>query len=169
MKMDKDLQFRLQAFVDGELSEDEALEVAALAAREPEANALARELKNTRKALAGLETGRLLPESREFYWSKIQREIERLIPDETPAPRRSFTAALMRWLVPVTALVALLATGYLFFGAPTPHSGGLRWQSDYDGVNALTYRDQKEGMTVIWLTYPGTTEAGSAGASSVVN
>lgn len=167
--MDKDLQLKIQAFVDGELPEDEALEVAALAAREPEANALARELKNTRGALAGMEAGTVLPESREFYWSKIQREIERLTPAETPAPQRPFTAVLMRWLVPATAVIALLATGYLFFGEPTPHSGGLRWQSDYDGVNALTYRDQKEGMTVIWLSYPGTTVTANPEENSVVN
>ena len=167
--MDKDLQLKIQAFVDGELTEDEAIEVASLAARQPEVNALARELKNTRNALASVETGMLLPESREFYWSKIQREIERLAPAEAPAPGRSPVAALFRWLAPATGLAVLLAAGYIFLGAPDVNGSGLRWQAAYDGVNALTYRDQAEGMTVMWLSYPGNPAVDGVSEETVIN
>ena len=82
--MDYDAQLKLQAFLDGELPEAEASEVANWLARDREAAALLEELRNTRDALAGFEAGIQLPESREFFWSKVQREIQRL---ETPAPR----------------------------------------------------------------------------------
>ena len=38
--------------------------------------------KNTRAALAGVQSEIKLPEGRDFYWSKIKREIQRL---DTPA------------------------------------------------------------------------------------
>ena len=59
-------------------------------ARDREAAALLEELRNTRAALAGFEAEVRLPESREFFWSKIEREIQRL---EAPAPRPARGAA----------------------------------------------------------------------------
>ena len=82
--MDYNAQLKLQAFLDGELPEAEASEVANWLARDREAAALLEELRNTRSALAGFEAEVRLPESREFFWSKIEREIQRL---ETPAPK----------------------------------------------------------------------------------
>src|SRR6267378_6728212 len=81
-KMDYDAQLKLQAYLDGELPEAEAREVANWLARDREAAALHTELRNTRQALVGFEVGVELPESREFFWSKIRREIHRLEPAE---------------------------------------------------------------------------------------
>ena len=82
--MDYDAQLKLQAFLDGELPEGEASKVTNWVARDREAAALLEELRNTRGALAGFEAGIQLPESREFFWSKVQRDIQRL---ETPVTR----------------------------------------------------------------------------------
>ena len=106
--MDHDAQLKLQAFLDGELPEAEASEVANWLARDREAAALLEELRNTRGALAGFEAEIQLPESREFFWSKVQREIQRL---ETPAPKPAPTpllALLRRFLVPASALAVVL-------------------------------------------------------------
>ena len=70
-----DDQLKLQAHFDGELPEPEARAVANWLARDREAVALLAELRNTRKALKGFESDIKLPETREFYWSKIEREI----------------------------------------------------------------------------------------------
>ena len=81
-------QLKLQAFLDGELPEDEARTIAARVAQDPEATDLLAELRNTRQALSLFEEGPKLPESREFYWSKIQRAIEQLEPAPAVAPER---------------------------------------------------------------------------------
>ena len=60
--MDIDAQLKLQAFLDGELPESEAREVANWVARDKEATALLAELRNTRQALAGFEAVMTLPE-----------------------------------------------------------------------------------------------------------
>ena len=78
-------QLKLQAFLDGELPEKEARAMAEKLAREPDSAALLAELRQTRDALAGFEAEIRLPESREFFWSKIEREIQRS-EKPTPAP-----------------------------------------------------------------------------------
>ena len=88
--MDFDTQLKLQAFLDGELPEDEAREVASLIARDEEARALHAELKNTRRAIKDSQPNVKLPESREFFWSKVERDIQQLQPVQaiSPAMRR---------------------------------------------------------------------------------
>src|SRR5262249_51861206 len=76
--MDYQEQLKLQAYLDGELSEAESRELASRLASDQEAAALLTELRQTREAVAGFESGIRLPETREFYWSKVKREIERL-------------------------------------------------------------------------------------------
>src|ERR1700731_3639121 len=76
MRMDFEAQLKLQAFLDGELPEAEARELSDKARQDPEATALLGELRLTREAFKGFEQDIKLPESREFYWSKIQRQLE---------------------------------------------------------------------------------------------
>ena len=71
--MDYKVQLKLQAFLDGELPEAEASKVANWIAGDGQASALLEELRHTQEALAGFEAGIRLPESREFFWSKIER------------------------------------------------------------------------------------------------
>jgi anti-sigma factor RsiW len=112
--MNRDLALKYQAFVDGELSEREARGVAEAIERDPEAQALVTELRATRAALAGNEPEGTLPESREFYWSKIEREIRRCEAEPLGASRRGWMAVLAGWrrfLAPMAgiAVVAFLA------------------------------------------------------------
>ena len=95
--MSEEQQLKLQAFLDGELSENDSREVAAWLARDADATALVGELRNTRQALAGFEPALKVPESREFYWSKIQREIQHREPETVPAPGRSVSWFRARW------------------------------------------------------------------------
>src|SRR6476646_9234604 len=109
--MIEEQQLKLQAFLDGELPEKDAREVAAWLARDAEATDLLAELRNTRKALVDFEPGLKLPESREFYWSKIQREIQRLEPVQTPAKPVSVFALVRRILVPLGSVAVLTIVG----------------------------------------------------------
>jgi anti-sigma factor RsiW len=159
--MDEKAQLKLQAWLDGELSEAKAREVANSLERDREAAALAEELRNTRKALVGFEAGIRLPESREFFWSKVEREIQRCeAPVAEPAAGESYFALFRRFLVPASALgLALLAALVLIRPAATT---GRVAASDSEtalaDAGAFTYRDFSAGTTLVWLSYPADNE-----------
>jgi anti-sigma factor RsiW len=169
--MQEQEQLKLQSYLDGELSESEAREVAGWLARDREAVALLSELKNTRQALAEskLEIAITLPESRDFYWSKIRREIERLedIEQQEPAPAPSLIQRLSRWLVPAGALAGLIIAAMLALqpGAPAQRVG----ETALADAGAFTYHDYDNGATLVWLSYPADNEQASSDESSVVN
>ena len=152
---------RLQAYLDGELPDGEARQVAGLLAQDAETRALLAELKNTRAALAGFEADIKLPESREFYWSKIEREIERQSP--MIEPERKFAspfAFFRRILAPVGAvavlvIVGLVAIRHVDFSGPR----GLEVKAEFVDGGALTYRDHAQGLTLVWLPYPAESES----------
>ena len=149
--MDYDAQLKLQAYLDGELSESEAKEVAKWLAQDQEAVLLHSELKNTRQALAAGEKPFTLPESREFFWSKIEREISRL---EAPEPVRQRESLLARWrklLVPISAAAVL---GIVILTAIGPiESSGPDSEVASEDSNGFVYRDDAGGTTLVWLSY----------------
>ena len=152
--MTDEQQLKLQAFLDGELPENDAREVAAWLERDADATALHGELTNTCNALKGFDADVKLPESREFYWSKIKREIERTERAVAPAQTVSWFARLRRILMPLGAVAMLALVGVI-----TVHvfSGGQRpvaVNSMLADAGAFTYRDESQGMTVVWLSYP---------------
>ncbi len=152
--MDHDAQLKLQAWLDGELSEAESREVADWAARDREAGALAEELRNTSGALAGFEADLRLPETREFFWSKIEREIARQeAPTPARAPRGSYLAGFRRFLVPASA-VALLVIAGLMLPRPSGQSAGAEVEIALADAGAFTYRDYSAGTTLVWFSYP---------------
>src|SRR5438552_2301037 len=106
--MNQDLHLKLQAYFDGELPQNEARKLADLLAHDAAARALLAELENTRSALAGFEGEIKLPESREFYWSKIQREIGRREEQGRTGSPLSLFAAWRRFFLPAGALAALV-------------------------------------------------------------
>jgi anti-sigma factor RsiW len=164
--MTEEQQLKVQAFLDGELPESDSREVAAWLARDADASALLGELKNTRNALKEFESpgtagvplalGEKLPESREFYWSKIKREIERAAPEAAPAPRVSLFTWFRRALMPLGTVAALgvvaLVAIHSFFGSQ--HSIPMTASVMVGDPGAFTYRDDAQDITVVWLSYP---------------
>jgi anti-sigma factor RsiW len=148
--MDYDAQLKLEAYLDGELSEAEAKDVAKWVARDQEATLLLAELKNTRQALTGAEMPRQLPESREFFWSKIEREISRATPRPEPV-RESLLARWRRLLVPLSAAAVL---GIVILVTLGPNSS-LQAESEVatEDTGSFVYHDDS-GTTLIWLSYP---------------
>src|SRR5258706_3730404 len=148
--MDFDAQLKLQAYLDGELPEAEAREVANWLARDREAAALHTELRNTREALAGFEVGAEMPESREFFWSKIEREIRRLEPSQ-PAPSPvPWLGRLRRLLVPVAGLALLLVAGLLTLNPPRQ----LGSEMETADSGAFVYHDDAAGAALVRLSFP---------------
>lgn len=109
--MNLDDPLKLQSFLDGELSPDETRTVAALIQRDPAAAALLAELKNTRQTLRQIETPVAVAASREFYWTRIKQDIERLDQPRTAPPRPGFLANLRFLILPAAAITVLLIIG----------------------------------------------------------
>jgi anti-sigma factor RsiW len=142
--MDWEAQLKLQAFLDGELPEAEAREMADKLAREP----------------AGFEEGIRLPESREFFWSKIEREIARPEKAAPAPPATLWMARLRRFLVPATAMALLAIAGFVATrqsGSPFL-LGGAETETALADPGAFTYHDYASGTTLVWLSYPADNE-----------
>lgn len=160
-----DSQLKLQAFLDGELPEAEARAVAEELARDPQGAALLAELRQTGQALAQYEPSLRLPESREFYWSKIQREIERQSTAQSPrSVSVPWRVRWLRFLAPATTVAALAVVALLV----------LRFQSPSDtqfaqtNPDAMTYRDYDAKATLIWLSYPAEKEFAQSEPNDII-
>jgi hypothetical protein len=147
-----DFQLKLQALLDGELPVEDAARVSALLADNAEAKALYDELSHTKSALRGNETVLPLPETREFFWSKIQREIERENREVAPAPKLSWFAWLQRHFLPVSGVAILFCViGVMELNSRGTASPLAEMEMASDEMGSYTFRDQSEGMTMVWL------------------
>lgn len=148
--MKEDLQLKLQAYLDGELPSGEAQAVRDLLATDAVAKNLLVELTNTRDVVVAHEAVIKLPESREFYWSKIQREISRDAKPAPVVPKFSLFAWLHRALVPAGATAAVLIAVMLSL----PHASGAGDVSSTSSDTAtFTYHNYATGTTLVWLDY----------------
>jgi anti-sigma factor RsiW len=147
--MKHDLRLKVQAWVDGELPDGEARRIGEWIARDAEASALAAELGCLRQAMLRNETAAVLGESREFYWSKIERQIQR----EAGLRRAAGLPWYARWrgyLAPMAgaaALVCVLLMAVWQEASPTFDE----ISSTSEGMEAVTFHDQSAQMTVVWL------------------
>ncbi len=161
--MNRETQLKLQAYLDGELSAMERAEIAGKVAPGREEAALLAELRQTRELLGGFEQGIRLPESREFFWSKIEREIRRQ-EGPRPAPAGTSWLARLRWLlVPAAAAALLLVAGLVAtrHGGSSRLADGTAIETAQADAKAFTYRDYESGMTLVWLSYPADSEFAS--------
>ena len=112
-----------------------------LAAADPEAAGLLAELQSIKAALLRNEPTVAVPETREFYWSKIERQIQREAARPFPArgPGRSGSGAgWPRWL----GAAALAAVLLLALNQSTPRNALNQVSDTADGFSARTFRDQ---------------------------
>lgn len=163
--MEYDAQLRLQAFLDGELSEAEARDVAKWLARDREATALLGELRMTRQALVGFEVGVTLPESREFFWSKIERQISPDFPVAAANKRWDFLFSWRRYLVPAGAAAAVLLATIIGLMSGSQNSTVETAVAD---PAAFTYHDFSKRTTLVWFSYPAENQvADNSGSGNV--
>jgi anti-sigma factor RsiW len=155
--MKQDIQLKLQAYLDGELPPGEAQGMVDLIARDAEARDLLTELTNTRAAFARHESDLKVPATREFYWSQIQREIERQ--EKTSAsspPETSIFTTLRRLLVPASGLaVVMLAVALAGHQFRSQENFRVEeTETTFADAGAFTYRDYSSGTTLVWVDYP---------------
>ncbi len=140
-------ELKLQAFLDGELDAREAREVEALLAQDAQSAALMQELKWTKSAVAGNEAEMTLPESREFFWSKIQRGVEAEEKRQAVAPAER--AWWLKLLYPVAGLAAMVAVLLVVSGGRT--TDGSDSENVTEDVNAYSFRSETEKMSVVYV------------------
>ena len=147
------LELQLQAYLDGELSASELRNVEALLQDDQEASALLKELRFTRDAFKGNESVRILPESGDFYWSKIRREIASAAPAQRTTRVRT-PAFWLRLLPPVAVAmsVVLLSINTIRID----HQGGV-WDTAEvtnmdENSSSVSFRSPSEKMFVVWVS-----------------
>jgi hypothetical protein len=162
---------QVQAYLDNELSPADARKVAALISTNPEAQALYRELKDTRELVMANEPQYKLQEPKDFYWAQIQRQIESSEKSAERAPRNNW---FVRWVAPLAGACALIALGISILHVgnnkpvdivsdnypigptmpPVGHQATPATLRQIEGaeMSTITFRSESEGMTVVWIS-----------------
>ncbi len=148
--MNDTLKLKLQAWVDGEVSPSQARRLAHLVERDADARQLVSELRMTCQLLAANEPQVAVPETPEFYWGKIARQIQSQA--SQPAPMRSRVLfGWRRFAAAAAAFAAVTASVLLMVRHFAPMATFDEVSATGDGMEAMTFHDQSAGMTVVWL------------------
>lgn len=148
--MELELQLKIQALIDGELTGRERRDVEVLLKCDEGARRLRSELEGMRLALRGNEPWLKLPENGEFFWAKVSEGIARQEDGDRPGARSTAASWWIRLLAPVGAGAALMA---LLFSAdikPPAATGHVQTQFELP-AGGFTYYAADEDMTVVWV------------------
>ena len=159
--MTTEQQLKLQAYLDGELSGREVRSVELWLQDNHDAVKVLTELKNTRQVLTENEPQIQFPESREFYWSKIEREIQKLQPEEIS--EASFDWRRLLWPISLTAGAIAVCFLAVILQNPVADKPAQAAEVSSDGdapvvesaqadSEAMTYEDKSDGTTLVWFS-----------------
>ena len=157
--MNRDTQLKVQAYLDNELSAGDARSVSKLISSDAEIRDLYTELKNTKDVLVDNEPAVSVPDTRDFYWSQIQRRIA----SAERAPRVAHARPWwLRMLAPAAGTVALFAILLSVMNpntqntvAPTQTQAAvapLHKVEESSDVSLFTFRSESEGVTLVWVS-----------------
>lgn len=152
--MNQEAKLKLQACLDQESSEIDASALAPWLERDAEARALSAELSEMKRLLAGNELELKLPESREFYWSKIERSIRA----QSEQPRAEATAPRSAWwlrlLAPAVGVAILMMTALSLVklgSGPSRLSYLHEIETPLEETSTISFHSQSAGMAVVWV------------------
>lgn len=146
---------KLQAYLDGELTGRESQRMAALIESDADAQALRAELRQVRSLLTANEPELRLPESREFYWSKIERAIERS--EVAPASHAPAWMLFFRRHLAAVSGTAVAAALVLFLALQMNFMSGELFEeidNPLDGTSSFSFRSESQQMTLVWISNP---------------
>ena len=137
----------LQAYVDGELSEERRRQIEATLPADLDAQELVAGLRQLGTLIRAHEPVVTVPAAREFYWSQIRRQIEA---EQPKAPAASAALGWLRWLIPamgVAAVAVVVST------QQTPREITLAGGGDVTvvDVSSTVFRSESDGVTVHWI------------------
>jgi anti-sigma factor RsiW len=137
----------LQAYVDGELSEERRRQIEATLPADLDAQELVAGLRQLGTLIRAHEPVATVPAAREFYWNQIRRQIEA---EQPKAPAASAALGWLRWLIPamgVAAVAVVVST------QQTPREITLAGVGDVTAVDvsSTVFRSESDGVTVHWI------------------
>lgn len=149
--MNHELEVKLQAYVDGELSASEARDLEVMLASNAEAKALTQELSWMRSAIKGNELQLPVTDTRDFYWSQIKRAIQSE-ERKTVSAERPALAGWRKFVAPLTALavVAILAVS-VKLAAPPQDTWLAEVENMAEETHSVSFRAKSENMFVVWV------------------
>jgi len=156
--INQETKLKLQAHLDNELSERESREIAAFLADHAEARALQAELMGIKTVMAGNELEAPLAESRDFYWSKIERAIRQGAGEERS---KAFLVGYPWWVRIVgpalgVAMLLMVALSLVRLNtAPTQVSYLHEMETPLEDTSSISFHSQSAGMTVVWVQGQG--------------
>lgn len=167
--MNDEAQLKLMAFVDGELSANEAAKIEAMLKTDRAAADLVDELRWSAQAIVGNELELKVPERREFYWSKISKAIEFQEKQAERAESRPSAQWWYKFLMPVAGLAAVvLAFNFVMPNQPADTTGtgadegSIAFTAPLENIQAdvsiYEFYDERENMSVVWVTPGAETE-----------
>jgi len=145
------IELKVQALVDGELDAREMREVEGLLAQDGFASSLVRELMWTKSAVRESEAGVALPESREFFWSKVERGIAAEARNQAAPAVPSAPAWWAKLLFPASGMAALIAVMVVLSGARPGSDDGLN-ENVAEDINAYSFHSEAEKMSVVYVS-----------------
>ena len=158
---ENEIQLKVQALVDGELTGREAEELQQRINSDATLLQLHARLKQMRGLIANSELLRPLPESGDFYWNKITKSIEQAERKERPRERTTKLIPanrwLFRWLGPLAGVAAVVLL--LILQQPPAPDLGIILSSDHelelssDEIDVMTYNSEDDSMSIVWLDY----------------
>ena len=137
----------LQAYVDGELSEERRRQIEATLPADLDAQKLVAGLQQLGSLIRAHEPVATVPASREFYWSQIRRQIEA---EQPKAPAASAALGWLRWLIPAMGVAAVAV---VISNLQTPREINLAGGADFTAVDvsSTVFRSESDGVTVHWI------------------
>lgn len=157
MKRDPEIELEIQSWVDGELAPEAEQRLSQRLRDDPNLAQLAQNLRAFSQLLRTEAPTPQVPDSRDFYWSRIRRGIE-AAGNPAPTPTRAPFTRWLAWLVPAGA-VALTITLLLPPPSPTADPIPVTRQALTDhevetpssDISSLTFYAAQDGMTIVWL------------------
>jgi hypothetical protein len=114
------------------------------------------ELQTTRDLVRGNELELKLTESREFYWSKIAREINRNERAQTASDRPRDVSWLRRWVLTLGGVAALTVLLAIALQVPSSSWPAFREtpeiETTVDDTSMNSFRSESEGISVVWVS-----------------
>mgnify|MGYP007063409547 CR=1 FL=1 len=156
--IENEIQLKVQALVDGELTGRKAEELLRLLESNAELKSLHTRLTAVRGLMSGAELPRELPESGDFYWSRIAHEIERKDRETNRLARPASNINWwLRWLIPLAGVACL---GLVLSLQPTTIpdlgimlSGDHELELSDDQIDVITFNSGDDTISVVWLDY----------------
>ena len=155
---ENEIELKIQALVDGELTGREAEELRARIETDAALRELRERLTAVRGLMAGAELPRTLPESGDFHWSQIAQGIER---EEREAKRLAKPASgangWLRWGMPLAGVACLVLV--LSLQQTTMPDLNILLSGDHeleftaDEIDVMTFNTGDDAMSIVWLDY----------------